>query len=147
MAWILHVHGAAAVVALFVGHRMRKALLSGTSGTRQPHVLAWASALLACVAFLFVSGAVLYARYRAPGGVRTWLLSNAPTWHSTWFEWKEHLGFFALVLCGGLWLSALRPLRPGGRALAMPVLLALLISLVVAATVGCLLSFAVRSVA
>lgn len=39
--------------------------------------------------------------------VRDWLLENAPTLHTVWFETKEALGFFALVgvVAGALLLA------------------------------------------
>lgn len=147
MVWLLHLHGLAAVVALFAGHRMRKALLAGPGSPGKAGLVAWATALFASVAFLFVSGVILYARYRAPDGVRDWLMANSPAWHTTWFEWKEHLGFFALALGGGLWIAAMRKPQEGGRALAVPLLTGLLICLVVSTAVGCILSFLIRSVA
>lgn len=126
---------------------MRKAFLAPPDSPGRAGLLAWASVLLASVGFLFVTGVILYARYRAPLGVRDWLLANAPTWHRTWFEWKEHLGFFAVALAAGLWLGAVRGQGQGIRGLATPLLLSLLVCLVVASGVGCILSFAIRSVA
>ncbi len=147
MAWLLHLHGIAAVVALYAGYRTRKAWMASVPDRHQAGLFGWTSALLACVAFLFASGLALYARYRAPSGVRDWLLSNSPQLHVTWFEWKEHLGFFALALCCGLWLAARKASGHGSRALAFPLLVALLVCLAVSSTVGAVLSFLVRSVA
>jgi hypothetical protein len=146
VSWLLHTHGLLALAALYAGYRVRKAIMAAPGSSLRGGWRAWAAALLAGVAALFASGIALYARYRAPGGVRSWLLDRHPNWHLIWFEWKEHLGFFALAIAAGLYLAALRSSGPGTRALALPLLLTLLAALLLTATVGGFLSFFLRAV-
>jgi hypothetical protein len=146
VAWLLHFHGILALAALYFGYRLRRSLLERPVETHRPMERVWATALLASVAGAFGTGVALYAAYRAPGGVREWLLAHAPSWHHTWFEWKEHLGFFALACAAGLWLVAGRQAGPARTAAAFPLLVTLLAALLVTTVVGGSLSFCVRSV-
>ncbi len=146
MAWLLHFHGILALAALYFGYRLRRSLLEKSAKAHEPDGRQWASALLASVAGAVGTGLALYAAYRAPGGVREWLLANSPSWHGTWFEWKEHLGVFALACAAGLFLVAGRPAAPPRTAAALPLLATLLAALLVTTVVGGSLSLFVRSV-
>jgi hypothetical protein len=147
VTWLLHLHGILALVALYFGYRLRKALLDPPETGRQGYVRAQASVLVASITAVFATGAVLYARYREPGGVKTWLLAHAPAWHEIWFEWKEHLGFFSLVLAIGLLMAARHEPGPARTALAYPLLVTLLLTLIATTVVGTVLSFFIRAVA
>jgi len=147
VTWLLHLHGILALVALYFGYRLRKALLDGAESGPRGAARAHALGLAASVAAVFVTGVVLYARYREPGGVRTWLLAHAPTWHEVWFEWKEHLGFFSLALAIGLWMAARHAPGAPRTALAYPLLVTLLLTFIVTTIVGTVLSFFVKTVA
>jgi hypothetical protein len=144
MFWLLHGHGVLALLALVQGYQFRQALLGEVGSRARRH--AWR--LVACMGVLFGTGLVLYVRYRAAGGVRTYMLANHPLWHTMGFEWKEALGWFALLLTLGLAAIATRaPLGPGDRAQTLPLLAALLICLLLAGGIGFYLSFFIKAVA
>lgn len=135
MFWVLHGHGIIALLALFLGYKARRALLAGSADFRR-----WSVYLAIAVSGLTASGIALYARYREPGGVRAYLLQHHQVMHSVWFEWKENLGFFALIL-------ALALLAKPPKAVALPLLITLLIALVGPFVIGVLLTFYYKAVA
>jgi hypothetical protein len=140
--WLLHGHGVLAILAFVLGYRVRRTLLGGReNGSKQ----AWQ--LLGCMLALFASGVTLYVRYRAPGGVRADLLAHHPLWHTVAFEWKEALGWMAVLLSLTLVsVTARNAFAPDERRLVLPMLAALLVCLLGAAGIGTVLSFFVKAV-